>query len=190
MDLMLTPMPPLDLIVFKRRPAAWLRHGCDEIHVNLPKPIKIRRFSNDRTVSPGWCSAANPFSEQIKFAVGFDGGVREISGGEEDFSCLSNRIGQDDATFGVDWLDPNTIVSGGRRGDVCLWDTRTHGQSMRFRHPAQINHVRKLKGSQVAVTGMNESVSRHTRDPPHLSLCRGFFHNPLTPISPCPALSA
>ena len=184
---MITPMLPLDLAL-QKSPIFRSGHEPAQILVGLPNPIKVKYFSSyDRDILPAWCSAANPFSEQIKFAVGFDGSVKEISAGEEDFSCLSNTMGEDEAIFGVDWLDHNTIVSGGRQGNVCLWDTRARGQSMRFRHPAQINHVRKLKGSQVAVAGINESVSSHTRDPPPSPpSCKGFFQNPTNNHSPLP----
>ena len=123
--------------------------------------IEIGLCSGGKNLSPAWCSAANPFSEQPKFAIGFSGHVIELSGDEGTFTPASGMIDRDDSTFGVDWLDHNTIVSGGRRGEVCLWDRRSRGQSMRFRHPAQINHVRKLEGSRIAVAGTNESVSKH-----------------------------
>lgn len=110
---------------------------------------------------PTWCSAANSFSKQPKFAIGSSGQVLELSADEGGFNLTSGMVDSGDLMFAVDWLDHNTIISGGRRGKVCLWDRRSRGQSMRFRHPAQINHVRKLEGSLVAVAGTNESVSLH-----------------------------
>lgn len=138
-----------------------LRDNPPEQVVILPNLPKIRPFGDDKNVS-AWCSAANPFSEQSKFAVGFNGYVSAIAGGEDCFSLMMSKEGQHDTIFGVDWLDYNITISGGRGGKVRLWDTRTRGESMRFRHPTRINHVRKLEGSRVAVAGTNEDVSRHT----------------------------
>ena len=152
-------MPLLDLPEYESKTNHLLRDQPPGEVVILPNLVKIRGSSNEGIVFPAWCSAANPFSEQTKFAVGFNSKVSEISGTEDTFSCLSNQTGLFDSISGIDWLDHNTIISGGRVGEVKLWDTRSRGEGVRFRHPSPINHVRKLEGTQVAVAGTNESVS-------------------------------
>lgn len=126
----------------------------------LPTPIKRRYPVGERVVTPAWSSAANPFCGHSKFAVGLSDCMSQISGDEDTWDFSYSTL-LDDAIFSVDWLDHNTMISGGRRGEVALWDTRNGGQSMRFQNPAQINHVRKLEGTRVAVAGTNESVSLH-----------------------------
>lgn len=156
-------MPLLDLPDYDK----WTgyRVGCRSFGQIFGSPalIEIRNGKSHQNLSPAWCSAVNPFSEQPKFAIGLAGHVVEVSGHEGGFAPVSGPVDRDDTTFGVDWLDHNTVVSGGRRGEVCLWDMRmrSHGHCVRFRHPTQINHVRKLEGSRVAVAGTNESVSSH-----------------------------
>ena len=55
----------------------------------------------------------------------------------------------------VDWLNPTTTVGGSARGDVFLWDTRTWGSSLRFRHPGPVTGIRNMgNGSQILVSGM------------------------------------
>lgn len=140
-----------------------LRKRSHEDLVYLPSLLKLSCGSSQLPISSAWSSAANPFSTSTRFAVGLAGKVCDISD-DEDVYDLTTVCRLNDLIFSVDWLDHNTIISGGRRGEVILWDTRSDGENMRFRYPAQINHIRKLEGTRIAIAGIDESVS----PPPYL----------------------
>lgn len=152
-------MPLWDVPEYETDPGYLMRsYPYNQILV-LPSLIKTNLFSTEMCLSSAWCSAANDFCPAATFAVGFDDRVSMILEAEDHFSYDHNAGRRYDGIFSVDWLDHDTIISGGRRGVVALWDTRTRGDSVRFRHPTAINHVRKLEGPRVAITGTNESVS-------------------------------
>jgi hypothetical protein len=143
--------------VYERRREYYFRNHQLGETVLPPNLVRSQASSCESRVVPAWASAANPFSTQTKFAVGYSGRVAELPAIEGMVASATIHPLNDDI-FSVDWLDQNTIISGGRRGNVNLWDTRSGGGCMRFKYPVRINYARKLEGPRIAITGLNESV--------------------------------
>ncbi|KAF2156002.1 hypothetical protein K461DRAFT_290967 [Myriangium duriaei CBS 260.36] len=64
---------------------------------------------------------------------------------------------RDQAFRSTDWLDTNTAVIGARSGAVMLWDTRSQGSTVRWKHPSHAKQVCAAGdggGVWVASTGM------------------------------------
>ena len=124
----------------------------------LPGLIRSRITTGDRLNFSAWASAANPFSTSPKFAVGFSGAVSVVVG-REDHVVSETKGRGDDRIHSVDWLDHNTIISGGRQGKVILWDTRSSGESTRFHQNSQINHIRMMDGgTRIAIADVDMSI--------------------------------
>lgn len=136
----------------------WFTHRSRENIAAFPYLFTRHCGSSKLPISPAWSSAANPFSTSPRFAVGLSGKVSDISENEGAYGSTTVQR-PNDTIYSVDWLDHNTIISGGRRGEIVLWDTRSGGENMRFQYPALINHIRKLEGTRIAIAGADESVS-------------------------------
>lgn len=145
----------------------WDRHpygsGAEHQFGNYPPdqnvlPPSLRWISTcESEFSEAWASAPNSLLGQTKFAIGFSGRVGVLSIDEDKLdSAIIRRL--NDHIFSVDWLDQHTIIYGGQRGHINLLDTRNNCGCMRFQYPAKINHVRKMEGPRIAITGLNESV--------------------------------
>lgn len=151
------------------------RHS-DQFHITkLLSPEKFREFMNVDS-SRGyesrynvraprnqtqWSSAPKPDTTSAVFAVGAGNYLSTITDRKVDWSVhtVTYYDEPEGCAFGVDWLNHETIVSGHGTGDVCLWDLRARGSSVRFVFPSSINHTRKLNEHQIVVAGKTESVN-------------------------------
>ena len=129
-----------------------------------------------------WSSSARPDTPTSDFAIATTHGTVIVA--ESQSSWSSNRLQafksedsnerRSSEVLAVDWLDRNILLNGCRDGTVRLWDVRTDGgasgTSWRVRHPACINHIRKMGDvSRIVVAGLEGRMAgydlRYTRPP-------------------------
>lgn len=127
-----------------------------------------------------WASSARPDATTSDFAIATTHGTVIVA--ESQSSWSSDRLQtfkfgdsnepRSSEVLAVDWLDKNILLNGCRDGTVRLWDVRTDGgasgTSRRVRHPACINHVRKMgDANRIVVAGLEGRMAvydlRYTR---------------------------
>lgn len=89
--------------------------------------------------------------------------IRERSDGWDTKEVLCSEA---KAATSIDWIDHNVYMTGERGGVVRLWDVRNDGTSLRYKHPAAINHVKKLDEQRIAVAGLENKVNPPLPPPP------------------------
>lgn len=118
-----------------------------------------------------WASAANPHPNFLSFAIGTSRGTALMSGGQGEWRPTVSRVldaegsslavWEEPDVLAVDWLNPNTIMSGCRNGRAYLWDTRISGgnnRTCRLSCPSSISHIRTVNPHKVVVAGVQDMV--------------------------------
>jgi len=95
-----------------------------------------------------WASSPNPPGGQNWTVIGASGHAFML----EPTGRTVNTYPSSSDVRAVDWLNPNTAVLGMLRRTL-LWDSRTAGTSMRFKHSEAVSAVRRLNDKQVVVGG-------------------------------------
>ena len=126
--------------------------GGHNVILDSPAPCYIGLGDIETTL---WTSSANPAGTNDLIAIGHSKGAYMLSA--QGKLLHSYNAGRD--VRAIDWLNPSTTVGGSTKGEIFLWDTRTWGSSLRFRHPGPVTGLRNLgNGSQILVSGM-ESIA-------------------------------
>lgn len=105
-------------------------------------------------------ASASPAGSRDVVAIGSSDGVYMLDAQGD--LLQANRVKE--GVRSIDWLTPTVAVGGTKSRSVYLWDARTSGSSLRFKHTNPITAVRSLgDGSRVLVSGMKGASIYDTR---------------------------
>ncbi|KAL8834645.1 MAG: hypothetical protein Q9170_003647 [Blastenia crenularia] len=140
-------------------------YGTSAFNQELDVPVGCQVQLPSKTKSI-WCSVAGPHTDRAVFAIGTACGVELVEMRDRYLDPSVHRhdwprSNQAHNTFAVDFWNHNVVLAGTRNGKVRVWDIRSNGSNVRFKHPSSTTHIRATNENKVLVAGLDRKLSMY-----------------------------